>query len=154
MATAIAIKELDGLKGKLIGTSKWMKISQKMINSFADCTEDHQFIHVDEKRAKEEAPFGGIIAHGFLSLSLLTKLSSEISVKIKGTNLTLNYGFNKVRFVHPVKVNQKVRAKFILLDYAERSSDQWMLVYDIMLEIENEKKPALVAEWLTLQIVS
>ena len=96
MATAIAIKELSGLKGKLIGTSKWMQFSQQMTNSFADCTEDHQFIHVDERRAKEESPFGGTIAHGFLSLSLLTKLSSETSLKIKGANIALNYGFNKL----------------------------------------------------------
>ena len=151
--TKISVNKLPTLIGKDLGCSDWLSIDQDRINLFADCTEDHQFIHIDEDRAKKETPFGGTIAHGFLSLSLLSKLSNGVAVELENVKMAINYGFEKIRFIQPVPSGSKIRAHFFLNNADERKPNQWMLTYDISLEIEGSDKPVLSAQWLTIQLL-
>jgi acyl dehydratase len=146
-------EELAAKLGQEIGVSDWMEISQERINIFADVTEDHQFIHIDEEKAKQ-TPFGGTIAHGFLTLSMLSALAGGTSLVIDGIQMGINYGFEKIRFLQPVRAGKRIRGRFVLADATERKPGQWMLKYGVTVEIEGEEKPALMAEWLTLQIVA
>tara|TARA_A100001391_G_scaffold198220_1_gene179537 strand:- start:1139 stop:1600 length:462 start_codon:yes stop_codon:yes gene_type:complete len=139
--------------GQEIGVSDWIEIDQSRIDVFADVTEDHQFIHIDPERAAKETPFGGTIAHGFLSLSMLSALAGNTTLVLDGIAMGINYGFDKVRFLQPVRAGKKIRGRFVLEDAAERNPGQWMLKYAVTVEIEGEDKPALMAHWLTLQIV-
>ncbi len=145
--------ELAGAVGTEIGVSAWTEISQEQINVFADVTDDHQFIHIDPERAAKETPFGGTIAHGFLTLSMLSSLAGGTTLVLEGIVMGINYGFEKVRFLTPVRAGKKIRGRFTLADAVERNPGQWMLKYDVTVEIEGEDKPALMAQWLTLQIV-
>ncbi len=138
--------------GKLIGTSDWVMIDQKRINLFADVTEDHQFIHVDPEAAAK-TPFGMTIAHGFLSLSMLSHLASGSVLVLEGVKMGINYGFDKVRFVNPVKSGQRIRGHFTLMKAHSKIPGQWAYKYAVKGEIEGEEKPALVAEWLSMQFV-
>lgn len=138
--------------GKETGTSAWIEIDQERINQFADVTEDHQFIHINEEAAKM-TPFGGTVAHGFLSLSMLSKLAEGCTIIIDGVKMGVNYGFEKVRFVNPVRAGKKIRGHFSLMDASEKTPGQWQLKYAVKVEIEGEEKPALMAEWLTMQFV-
>ena len=151
--TKISVNKLPTLIGKDLGCSDWLSIDQDRINLFADCTEDHQFIHIDEDRAKKETPFGGTIAHGFLSLSLLSKLSNGVAVELENVKMAINYGFEKIRFIQPVPSGSKGRAHFFLNNADERKPNQWMLTYDISLEIEGSDNPVLSAQWLTIQLL-
>ncbi len=144
----MAREELFQLVGEELGTSDWFKIDQSRINKFADVTEDHQFIHVDPVRAAD-SPFGTTIAHGMLTLSLVVHLCENFVPSIDGVHMVVNYGFDRVRFANPVKVDGRVRAVVILKDAKERSG-QILVKAKITIEIENESKPALVAEWLTM----
>jgi len=137
------------LIGAELGVSEWFLIDQARINAFADTTEDHQFIHVDPERAAA-TPFRGTIAHGFLTLSLLPRLITEIGGGMEGAVMGLNYGFDKIRFLAPVKVNSRVRARAKLADFVEKAPKQYLVTQEITIEIEGEGKPALVAEWLTM----
>jgi len=139
--------------GQEIGVSDWIEIDQSRIDVFADVTEDHQFIHIDPERAAKETPFGGTIAHGFLSLSMLSALAGNTTLVLDGIAMGINYGFDKVRFLQPVRAGKKIRGRFVLEDATERNPGQWMLKYAVTVEIEGEEKPALMAHWLTLQIV-
>ncbi|MGQ9426976.1 MaoC family dehydratase [Gilvimarinus sp. F26214L] len=130
----------------------WLKIEQPRIDAFADVTEDHQFIHVDPAKASE-SPFGTTIAHGFLTLSLLSHFAESFGVKIEGVVMGINYGFDKVRFLNPVKVDSEIRARARVLDINEKNPGQYMIKYEITVEINGEDKPALLAEWLTMQVV-
>ncbi|WP_206366449.1 MaoC family dehydratase [Sphingomonas gei] len=136
-----------------IGTervSDWVVVTQAMIDQFAEATGDHQFIHVDPERAAQ-TPFGGTIAHGFLSLSLMPMLAAKAGTpKIAGMKMGVNYGGNKVRFLTPVRSGKRVRGRFKLLKFAERKPDVWEQVQEYTLEIEGEDKPALIAEWIAL----
>ena len=136
-----------------IGTervSEWIEVTQAMIDKFADATGDHQFIHVDPERAAE-TPFGGTIAHGFLTLSLLPMLASKTGAHaLEGVKMGVNYGGNKVRFLTPVRSGKRVRGRFKLLKFAERHPNVWEHVQEYSLEIEGEEKPALIAEWIAL----
>ena len=145
--------QLSGLIGTVIGQSDWIEIDQERVNVFADVTEDHQFIHIDPERAKQ-TPFGGTIAHGFLTLSLLSKFSAQAALKLNGANIGLNYGLNSVRFLSPVAVGKKVRGIFTLKDAVEKKPGQFLLTYEVNVEIDGVDKPALVAEWLGMQIIS
>ena len=127
-------------------------MDQPLINMFADATHDHQFIHVDEENAKK-TPFGGTIAHGFLSLSLLSKFVSDCMPGIKGAVMGINYGFEKIRFLMPVPAGSRVRGHFKLLECTERNPGEYLNKYEVSVEIENLDKPALIAEWLGLTIV-
>jgi acyl dehydratase len=134
------------------GTGEWFQVTQDQVNQFADVTHDHQFIHVDPEAAKA-TPFGGTIAHGFLTLSLLVPLCLDFIPVLANRTLVVNYGFEKVRFVAPVKVGKRIRAQSTLSEVAERKPNNVIMKIDVTVEIENEDKPALVAEWLSLHVV-
>lgn len=145
----VSKEELFALKGKDIGTSEWMLIDQDRVNKFAEATGDFQFIHVDPERAKL-TPFGGPIAHGFLSLSLLPVLTAQADLpRVDGVKMGVNYGGNKTRFIAPVKVGKRVRGHFKMLDIEEKRPGQFQQTMEFTLEIEGEDKPALMAEWIT-----
>lgn len=146
--------DLKGFVGTELGASEWFTIDQPRINAFADATLDHQFIHVDEQAAKA-TPFGGTIAHGYLTLSLLPHLQTTIDGFLipNGLKMGMNYGFDKLRFMAPVKVNQRVRARARLLEVDERRPGQWLLKFEFTVDIEGENKPALIAQWLILYFV-
>jgi len=135
------------MAGKDLEPSAWFDISQDRVNRFADATNDHQFIHVDLDKAKE-SPFGGTIAHGYLTLSLLTHLLSENLVVPEGTTMTINYGSDKVRYLAPVRVGRRIRAQQKILEVSEKKPGQWLFKVAVTVEIENEETPALVAEVL------
>jgi acyl dehydratase len=135
--------------GEPLGVSDWLLVDQVRINAFADVTDDHQFIHVDPERARR-TPFGGTIAHGLLTLSLIVPLCWDFVPKLRGTRLLLNYGFDKVRFIAPVKVGSRIRARATLAGAEARKPGQWLMNMTVEIEIEGEDKPALVAEWLSL----
>ena len=147
--STITPKDLAGKIGETIGTSEWILVDQEMINKFADATGDHQFIHVNEEAAKM-TPFGGTIAHGFLTLSLMPVMSAKSDIPmIDGVKMGINYGGNKTRFLAPVKSGKRVRGHFKLLEIAEKRPGQWQQTMELSVEIEGEDKPALVAEWIT-----
>jgi len=148
----ISKNDLGNHIDEALGPSDWLLIDQERINGFAESTDDFQFIHVDEKAAAK-TPFGGTIAHGFLTLSLLSSLCSDLMLKIDGTVMSLNYGFDKVRFLTPVKVGSRVRAHAKLLESVEKNPGQILAKHEVTIEIEGEDKPALVAEWLGMTIV-
>jgi acyl dehydratase len=132
-------------KGEKLGTSDWLTITQQQVNLFADATHDHQWIHVDEQRAAE-GPFGGPIAHGFLTLSLLPALNAQ-TYQFEGVKMGINYGLNKVRFPSPVRVGSRVRVHTELADVTEVNGGL-QLTINATIEIEGEEKPACVAETL------
>lgn len=150
--TVVTKENVKDFIGKEAGTSAWIEISQERINQFADITEDHQFIHINEEAAKM-TPFGGTVAHGFLSLSMLSKFAEGSTLIMDGVKMGVNYGFEKVRFINPVRAGKKIRGHFSLMDAAEKSPGQWQLKYAVKVEIEGEDKPALMAEWLTIQFI-
>ena len=138
--------------GQPEGTGEWLEIDQARINAFADVTEDHQFIHVDPEQCKTLSPWGVPIAHGFLTLSLLTHLSSTIPTdmsRLDGIVMGVNYGFDKVRFVNPVKVGSRIRASSVLSGVDQKDPNTLQVTKTVTVEIEGETKPALVAEWVT-----
>jgi len=142
-------EEMLAFVGKDIGTSEWLQIDQDRVNKFAEATGDFQFIHVDPEKAKL-TPFGGPIAHGFLSLSLLPVLMAEADLpRMDGVKMGVNYGGNKTRFIAPVKVGKRVRGHFKMLELEEKRPGQWQQTVEFTLEIEGEDKPALMAEWVT-----
>lgn len=152
MAVKMNRDNVRSLIGSELGVSEWIGIDQARINAFADTTEDHQYIHVDPARAAQ-TPFGGTIAHGFLTLSLLPRMMQDVGAGMEGAVMGINYGFDKVRFLAPVKVDSRVRARAKLLDAQEKAPGQFLIKQEITVEIENETKPALVAEWLTMVMV-
>lgn len=150
---AITTDQLLSGVGTEVGVSPWRTVTQTMIDQFADATDDHQFIHCDPERAAAETPFGGTIAHGFLTLSLLSTLAYEALPMLEGATMGINYGFDKLRFLSPVKTGSRVRARFKLADADIRPSGRVVNHYDVTLEIENSLKPALTATWLTIAVV-
>lgn len=141
-----AIKDLVG---QVVGTSKWIEVTQERINQFAEATGDFQFIHIDEEKAKL-TPFGGTIAHGFLTLSLIPLLTMESDCpRPEGVKMGVNYGGNKTRFLAPVRSGKRVRGVFKLLELDEKRPGQWQQTMEITVEIEGEEKPALICEWIT-----
>ena len=146
---SITPQELQTKVGQQIGTSEWVLVDQEMINKFADATGDHQFIHIDEEKAKL-TPFGGTIAHGFLTLSLIPMLGQKTEApKIDGVKMGVNYGGNKVRFLAPVRSGKRVRSHVKLLELEEKRPGQWQQTNEVTVEIEGEEKPALIAEWIS-----
>jgi acyl dehydratase len=142
----MTLEDMQAKVGEAIGTSDWFLIDQNRIDHFADTTEDHQFIHVDPEAAKA-TPFGQTIAHGFLTLSMLAALSAS-AVEKPAVRMSVNYGFNKVRFLSPVKSGKRIRGHFKLLEMAEKRPGQWQQTVEVTVEIEGEGKPALLAEWI------
>jgi acyl dehydratase len=141
-----------GQVGAELGVSDWILVDQARIDAFAECTGDHQFIHVDPEKAKA-TPFGTTIAHGYLTLSLLSQMAYGAMPGIEGTKMGVNYGLNKVRFMAPVKSGRRIRGRFKLADVSERSTGVLQSTVEVTVEIEGEDKPALIAEWVTLAYV-
>lgn len=139
--------------GRQSEPTRWFTVTQEQINQFAECTHDHQFIHVDPGRAKD-TPFGTTIAHGFLSLSMLSHFSEEFGLAIEGAYMGINYGFDSVRFISPVKVNSRIRARATTLELVEKNPGQFVSKTEVTIEIEGEEKPALKAVWIGMQMVA
>lgn len=152
MGETIHARDLPSLIGRRYGPSDWIEITQERVNHFADATGDHQFIHVDPERAAQ-TPFGGTIAHGFLTLSLLPQMTAGQGPRVEGLQMGLNYGSDRVRFLQPVRVGSRIRARQTLLGVTEKLAGQWLARFAVEVEIENENKPALVAEALLLYVV-
>ena len=147
MSTTTTIAELPSFKGQELGTSDWLEVTQERVNTFADATGDHQWIHVDVERAKAESPFGGPIAHGYLTLSLLVPLVSQ-TYTITDAKMGVNYGLNKVRFPSPVPVGAKVRLTATLKN-VEEVAGGLQLTLSAVIEREGGDKPVCIAEWVT-----
>lgn len=152
MGEEVELATLERRVGAELGVSDWFPIDQKRVDEFADVTLDHQYVHVDPERARA-TPFGGTIAHGLLTLSMIVHLCLPYVPKIAGTTLVVNYGFDKVRFSAPVKVGSRIRARGSLAGVTQRQPGQVVIKMNVTIEIENEQKPALVAEWLSLHVV-
>lgn len=149
----IAKQEIGQYVGYQAEPTEWHQVTQEQINQFADCTLDHQFIHTDPERAKE-TPFGGTIAHGFLSLSMLSHFAESFSLTLDGIYMGVNYGFDSIRFLAPVKVNSRIRAHAKILEITEKNPAQFVTKTEVTIEIENEEKPALIAVWIGMQMVA
>ena len=152
MALTINANQIDDYIGKEVGVSEWMTVDQNRINQFADATGDHQYIHVDPERAAQ-TPFGTTIAHGFLTMSLMVEMGYEGSTKLENSVMGINYGFDKLRFINPVKVDSRIRGRFQLVSAEEKNPNQWLLKHAVTVEIEGEDKPALIAEWLGMTVL-
>ena len=153
MAETIKAEDLPSLVGKDLEPSSWMEITQERVNQFADATNDHQFIHIDPDKAAQ-TPFGGPIAHGFLSLSLLSFLNEQNSIMPANLAMGINYGSDKVRYLMPVRVGKRIRSRQKVLEVTEKNPGQWLLKTAVTVEIEGEETPALVAEILTMLVVA
>jgi acyl dehydratase len=147
-----SIEEIGMKVGQEIGVSDWIQIDQARIDAFADVTEDRQFIHVDPKAAAK-TPFGGTVAHGFLTLSLLSRMAADAMLRPQGVKMGVNYGFERVRFMAPVRSGKRIRGRFRLERFEEKKPGQWQFVHNVTIEIEGEDKPALVADWIGLIFV-
>jgi acyl dehydratase len=146
----LSVDDARRLTGQDLGASDWLLIDQERIDAFAAVTGDHQFIHVDPVAAAA-TPFGGTIAHGFLTLSLLASLMPEGAIVLEGIKMGVNYGFEKVRFLQPVRTGRRIRARHRLLSVDDKGGGRFLIKTEVTMEIEGETKPALVAEWLGMQ---
>jgi acyl dehydratase len=151
--TELTLHEYSKRVGQQVGQSRWFDVHQSRIDRFADVTEDWQFIHVDQAAAAK-TPFGGTIAHGFLTLSLLAAMAHDGLPEIAGQKMAVNYGFDKVRFISPVRSGARVRARFVLRDVTHRSEKEVMMRTEVTIEIAGGEKPALTAEWFGISYLS
>ena len=147
------IDEVEAKVGEEVGVSDWITVDQARINAFAENTGDRQFIHLDAERAKAETPFGGTIAHGFLTLSLLSQMGGQALPAVEGVTFGVNYGFDYLRFLQPVPAGGKIRGRFTLKSLDRSKPGQARLVYSVSVEIEGSDKPALVADWVTMMVL-
>lgn len=152
MATTVDLETFKNLAGRDLEPSSWMEITQERVNQFADATEDHQFIHVDAEKAAA-SPFGGTIAHGYLTLSLIVHLNSESVVYPEGMTMAINYGTDKVRFMAPVRVGSRIRSLQKVLEVKQRGAGMWLVKTAVTVEIENSRKPAMLAEIIHMYVV-
>lgn len=152
MSAAAALARLQPLKGQTLGYSRWIAVDQSMIDSFASVTHDDQWIHVDAKRAERETPFGGTIAHGFLTLSLASRFAYDVIPVEDGQTMGINYGFDRLRFLSPVRPGQAVRGLFVLSDAELRKPRELARNHKLTIEIRGQETPALAADWLSLAI--
>ena len=146
------VATLDEIRARLgteIGVSPWILVDQPAIDAFAQVTGDHQFIHVEPERAAA-TPFGGTIAHGFLTLSLLSQMAAHVMLTPPGIRMAANYGLDSVRFLAPVRSGKRVRGRFALKSAEEKRAGEWRYVHTVTVEIEGEEKPALLADWINL----
>ena len=148
----VAKEDLGNYVGQSSDPSDWLALDQDRINAFAERTEDRQFIHIDPEAAAQ-TPFGGTIAHGFLSLSMLAHLASQNGIGVENTVMGINYGFDKVRFLMPVRAGKRIRCHSKLIEVTEKDGGRLLMKNEISVEIEGEETPALVAEWLTMVVV-
>jgi len=149
MAKVMSVEEMKKSVGQELGVSDWFEITQDRINQFADCTLDHQFIHVNEELARQ-GPFGTTIAHGYMNLALLSYFGAQTSLLPEGLKMAINYGLNKVRFLNPVKVNSRIRNRAVLKAVEDKGGGRVLVTTENTVEIEGEQKPALVAESLAM----
>jgi acyl dehydratase len=149
----LTVDQIKSRIGQNIGTSKWFTVDQQRINEFAGATEDFQFIHIDVERATKETPFGGTIAHGFLTLSLLAPMGYDALPAIANRAMGINYGLDKVRFINPVRAGSKVRGHYKLVNVTQRSPKELLFKYEVTVEIEGQDKPALIAESLGMAVL-
>src|SRR3954469_13767046 len=147
-----SIEEIRDKVGAEIGVSDWILIDQARIDAFADATEDPQFIHVDPEAAAE-APFGGTIAHGFLTLSLLSRMAADVMLRPDGVKMGVNYGLDRVRFLAPVRSGKRVRGRFTLNSIEEKRPGQYQFMHAVTVEIEGENNPALLADWIGMMFL-
>ncbi len=150
--TKTSFQTLKAREGEKIGVSDWFLVDQKTVNEFAALTQDYQFIHLDNKRAAAETPFGGAIAHGFLILSLVSKFALEVLPEDESNNIRVNYGFDRIRFISPVMCDSRVRGHFTLRNLTMSKPKELKQVYNLSIEIEKFDRPALVADWIVLTI--
>ena len=143
------IEEIKERVGSEVGVSDWILVDQPAIDAFAEVTQDHQFIHVDPEAAAR-TPFGGTIAHGFLTLSLLSRMAADVMLRPESVKMGVNYGFERVRFIAPVRSGKRVRGRFRLTAFDEKNPGQFQFVHNVVVEIEGEDKPALTADWIGL----
>ena len=146
------VKEIYDRIGTEIGVSDWITVDQDRINAFAEVTEDRQFIHVDPEAASKSL-FGGPVAHGFLALSLLSKMAFDVMLVPPNTKIAINYGFDRIRFLAPVPAGAKLRGRFTLTNVEEKSLGQLLTHHNVQVEIDNTEKPAVTADWLGLLIL-
>src|SRR5438270_8775078 len=144
-----ALDDIRARVGQEIGVSEWLTVDQARIDAFAEATEDRQFIHTDASAAAQ-TPFGGTIAHGFLSLALLSRMGAEAMLIPEGARMAVNYGLDRVRFIAPVRSGKRVRGRFVLDSIEEKAPGQVLMRHTVTVEIEGEDKPALTAQWLGL----
>ena len=147
-----SMEKIQSRVGSEIGVSDWILVDQKAIDAFAEVTHDHQFIHVDPEAAAKTV-FGGTIAHGFLTLSLLSRMAYDVMLRPETVRMSVNYGFDKVRFLAPVHSGRHVRGRFTLASVEEKRAGQWQFVHNVTVEIEGEDKPALIADWIGMIFV-
>lgn len=147
-----SIEDIKSRIGSEVGVSDWILVDQARIDAFADVTEDHQFIHVDPEAAAK-TPFGGTVAHGFLSLSLLSRMAADAMLRPADIKMGVNYGFEKVRFLAPVRAGRRVRGRFTLASFEEKRPGQYQFVHNVTVEIEGGDKPALIADWIGMIFV-
>jgi acyl dehydratase len=147
-----SIEDIQSSVGTEVGISDWILVDQARIDAFADVTEDPQFIHIDPEAAAR-TPFGGTVAHGFLTLSLLSRMAADAMLRPEAVKMGVNYGFERVRFMAPVRSGRRVRGRFTLARFEEKKPGQWQFVHNVTVEIEGEEKPALVADWIGLIFV-
>lgn len=150
--TELTFATMGNMVGEPMGTSDWLEITQDAVNEFANCTGDRQWIHIDVERAKKESPFGGPVAHGYLTLSLVASLSMQLGVVPKGTAAALNYGLDKVRFLAPVLVGARVRLHAKLVGFEQKDNGQYLMKTENTMEIAGSDKPALLAESLAILV--
>jgi len=146
------LERISGRVGEEVGVSGWILIDQARIDLFAEVTEDPQFIHIDPEAAAK-TQFGGTIAHGFLTLSLLSRMAADAMLRPEGVRMGVNYGFEKVRFIAPVRSGKRIRGRFRLDRFEEKKPGQWQFVHNVTVEIEGEYKPALIADWIGMIFV-
>jgi acyl dehydratase len=147
-----SIEDIQSKVGTEVGVSDWILVDQARIDAFAEITQDPQFIHIDPEAAAK-TPFGGTVAHGFLTLSLLSRMAADTMLRPQDVKMGVNYGFERVRFMAPVRSGKRVRGRFALTRFEEKKPGQWQFVHNVTVEIEGEEKPALVADWIGLIFV-
>lgn len=147
-----SLANIEAFVGRELGVSGWVTMNQQRIDQFADCTEDHQWIHVDAERAKRDSPLGTTIVHGYLTLAMLAPSTFEVVVKPAGISQALNYGLDRVRFIAPVKAGSRVRNRIKLLAAEDRGGGRMLLTTENTIEIEGEEKPALIANALVMAL--
>lgn len=148
---AVPLDDILAQEGQEIGVTRWFRMDQDRVNAFADCTEDWYYIHTDPEKARAETPWGGTIAHGFLTASLLSAMAYDVVPRIEGVAHGVNYGFDKLRFVSPVPVGSNVRGRFVLKKADTAKDGEITLTYGVTVEIEGQDRPALAADWIARQ---
>ncbi|MEL6449851.1 MAG: MaoC family dehydratase [Pseudomonadota bacterium] len=152
MSVEDALRQLQAQVGQEVGVSRWITVDQPMIDQFAATTQDDQWIHTDPARAARDTPFGGTIAHGFLTLSLASRFAYDCFDLLPGQVMGINYGFDRIRFLAPVPAGSRLRGRFVLSDATQRSAREVMRRMALTIEMDGHDTPALVADWLNLAV--